>query len=92
VKLSYDSEKRDWTLEHRGLDFENAAIVFAGVSITAEDDRKDYGEQRLQTYGFLNERLVTIIWTKRGDARHIISMRKCNGRERRRYERELAGS
>jgi uncharacterized DUF497 family protein len=82
--ISYDDEKRAWTLAHRGLDFEDARLVFAGVTIDFEDDRKDYGEDRYQTYGLIGERLVQGVWTPRGEVRHVISMRKCNDREKAR--------
>jgi uncharacterized protein len=45
------------------------------------DDRKDYGEVRHQTYGFLGNRVVMVVWTDRAQARHIISMRHCHERE-----------
>lgn len=92
MKISYDPEKRNATLEHRGLDFEDAAKVFAGDAFTVEDDRFDYSEVRFQTYGLLADRLVMIVWTSRGDARHIISMRKCNDREKRKFEERLGRS
>ena len=81
MEISYDPAKRAKTLAERGLDFEDAVHVFAGTTIQAVDDRKDYGEIRLQTFGMLRGRLVNVVWTQRGDIRHIISMRKCNGRE-----------
>lgn len=69
MRISYDPAKRDRTLIKRGLDFDDAVQVFVGVTVDAVDDRHDYGEQRWQTYGFLRERLVTVIWTNRdGDA------------------------
>jgi uncharacterized DUF497 family protein len=77
--------KREWTLEHRGLDFEDAAEDFAGPEFTFDDGRWDYGEPRHQTFGLLRERAVVVVWTPRGDARHGISMRKANEREKRRY-------
>ena len=89
MEISYDAEKRDWTLRERGLDFEDAAQVFAGTTLTIEDDRKDYGERRYQTMGMLNGRLVMLVWTHRERARHIISMRKANDREKKRYEAQL---
>ena len=89
MEISYDAEKRAWTLENRGLDFEDARLVFAGTTITIEDDRRDYGETRWQTFGTIEGRLVTLIWTPRDAARHIISMRKCNDRERQKYEGQL---
>jgi uncharacterized DUF497 family protein len=54
-----------------------------------EDDRRDYGEKRWLTFGLLKGRLVALVWTPREEARHIISMRKANDRERKRYEGEL---
>ncbi len=59
------------------------------MTLTIEDDRKDYGERRYQTMGMLNDRLVMLVWTHRGRARHIISMRKANDREKKRYEAQL---
>jgi uncharacterized protein len=63
--------------------------VFAGRTLTTEDRRYDYGEDRYLTFGRLRERMVAIVWTPRGSARRIISLRKCNGREIKRYEIEL---
>ncbi|WP_297513248.1 BrnT family toxin [uncultured Caulobacter sp.] len=88
MDIEFDEEKRRQTLEHRGLDFADAVLVFEGPELTSVDDREDYGEDRLQTVGLLNGRLVMVIWTRRGETRRIISMRKCNDRERRKF-REL---
>jgi uncharacterized protein len=92
VKITYDPAKRAKTLAARGLDFTDAATVFAGVNLTLQDDRQDYGETRYQTYGLLGRRLVMIVWTPRGADRHVISMRKCNAREKARYEARLGRS
>lgn len=85
MEVSYDPEKRAKTLAERGLDFKDAVHVFAGTAVTIEDDRQDYGEKRFQTMGWLNKRLVMVVWTERGVARHIISMRKCNDREEKKF-------
>ena len=92
MRIDYDPAKRDRTLRERGLDFEDAQIVFAGDVIQMEDDRKDYREVRWITAGWLNDELVVIVWTERGDARRIISMRKCHGAERQKYIRTRGGS
>jgi uncharacterized protein len=89
VRITYDSAKREKTLAERGLDFADAAKVFAGVTLTLQDDRQDYGEPRFQTYGLLDRRLVMVVWTPRGTDRHVISMRKCNAREKTRYQARL---
>lgn len=67
-----------------GLDFEDAAIVFAGTTVEFEDRRRDYGEPRIVCYGLLAGRLVVIGYTLRGSARHVFSMRKANHREKAR--------
>jgi uncharacterized DUF497 family protein len=92
VRITYDAGKRLKTLAQRKLDFAHAARVFAGVTLSLLDDRKEYGEPRYQTYGLLDDRLVMVVWTPRGTDRHIISMRKCNAREKARFQARLAGS
>jgi uncharacterized protein len=92
VAITYDPAKRKRALAERGLDFEAAATVFAGVTLTLQDDRHDYGEPRFQTYGMLGQRLVLVVWTPRGADRHVISMRKCNAREKARYQARVGRS
>jgi uncharacterized protein len=55
-----------------------------------KDIRWAYGEDRFQTVGFLAGRMVMVVWTPRGDARHVISMRKCNAKERKKYSQRFA--
>jgi uncharacterized protein len=76
--------KRTRTCAERGLDFEDAAVVFAGVTVEVEDMRKDYGERRIICYGLLAGRMVVVGYTPRGAVRHIFSMRKANDREQAR--------
>ncbi len=85
MRITYDPKKREKTLAERGLDFEDAPRIFASDAFENLDDRRDYGEVRWQTMGLLNGRLVMVVWTRRGRARHIISMWKCNDREQKRY-------
>lgn len=75
--ITFDPVKRDKTLKGRTLDFRDAPKVFAGRNITVADDRFDYGEPRFQTVGYLDGRMVMVVWTPRDEARHIMSMRKC---------------
>jgi uncharacterized protein len=84
VHLTYDPAKREKTLVERGLDFEDASIVFEGPTVEIEDTRKDYGERRIICYGRLEDRLVVVGYTPRGADRHVFSMRKANDREQSR--------
>jgi uncharacterized DUF497 family protein len=86
MKVEFDAAKRAGTLEQRGLDMARAGEVLEGATLTIEDDRMDYGETRYITIGFLDERMVVVVWTPRGDVHRIISMRKANDREKAIYE------
>ena len=85
MQIEFDSHKRDKTLAVRGLDFARAGEVFEGVNVTFSDSRIDYGEQRFNTVGLLDARMVVIAWTPRGELRRVISMRKANEREQARF-------
>lgn len=90
MKITFDPAKRDKALLERGLDFEDARLVFDGLTLDIEDQRQDYGEARFVCYGYLAGRMVVVGYTPRGEARHIFSMRKANDREQARIAPRLA--
>jgi len=61
MRLTFDPAKCAKTLAERGLDFADAAVVFAGVTVEVEDTRKDYGETRIICYDHLQERLASYL-------------------------------
>ena len=81
MRITFDPTKRNKALSERGLDFDDAALIFAGVTLEVEDTRKDYGETRVICYGMLEGRMVVVGYTPRGADRHVSSMRKANERE-----------
>ena len=81
MRITCDPAKRQRTLQERGLDMRRAKEIFAGYHFTRVDDRCDYGEPRFTTVGWLDSRLVVFVWTPRGRARRIVSMRHCHERE-----------
>lgn len=91
MKISFDPAKRVATLQNRGLDMLRAGEAICGASLTVEDRRRDYGETRFITIGFLDQRMVVIVWTARaisdatGEQCRVISMRKANDREQALY-------
>src|SRR5437762_2601595 len=94
MRITFDPAKREWTLRERGLDFEDAAVVFAGPIFTFEDDRFGYPEVRFVTVGLLADRMIVLVWTPdrsvaNDEGRQIISMRKANGREQRQFGKRL---
>ena len=56
MKIEFDEEKQRRTLIVRGLNFGDAAKIFAAPHLTFDDDRLDYGEHRQITFGTLERR------------------------------------
>ena len=71
------------------MDFARGAEVFAGIHFTGQDTRVDYKEDRFITVGWLDAHLVVLVWTPRGEARRIISMRNANDRGKALYANHL---
>ena len=84
MRITFDPTKRDKALSERGLDFDDAALIFAGITLEVEDTRKNYGETRVICYGMLEGRMIVVGYTPRGADRHVFSMRKANEREQNR--------
>jgi uncharacterized DUF497 family protein len=85
MDISFSPKKRADTLAERGLDFLDAPLVFSGKTATIQDIRFAYGEDRFITAGFLRGRCVVMVWTPRGNSRHIISMRYTHAAEEKRW-------
>ncbi|MSQ73486.1 MAG: BrnT family toxin [Betaproteobacteria bacterium] len=92
MEITFDQAKRDRTLRDRGLDFVDARRVFNGETFTFADERREYGETRLITLGFLAGRMVVIGWVERSGVRHVFSMRKANEREIKTHSQQFAKS
>ena len=82
MRYTWDDTKRHKNLNKRGLDFAEAEKVFKGPTFTFEDNRINYGEQRLVTVGLPGDRVTVIAHTETEDEIRIISMRKANKNER----------
>ena len=89
MRYEWDEAKNRSNFTKHGLAFEDSEQVFAGPCVTFEDDRFDYGEQRLITLGLLAGRLVVIAHAPRDQATRIISMRKGNRGEQEIYKKRL---
>ena len=95
MRITFDPAEREWTLRERGLDFLDAPEVLRGPRLTFEDTRFQYPERCYITVGLIEGRMVILVWTPREEidgeeCRHIISMRKANGREQARYLQRLS--
>jgi hypothetical protein len=85
VEFRWDEAKRRANLRKHGIDFLDVPPVFDGPTATIEDDRFDYSERRLVTFGLLGGQVVAITHTEDEDTIRIISARKATNNEERSY-------
>lgn len=85
MKITYDPAKNASNVRNRGLSFDEAVELDWASAVMIEDTRQDYGERRFRVFGYIGERLHVLVFTPRGDAVHVISFRKANGRETKQY-------
>jgi len=87
MEFEWDSKKAESNFRKHGVRFKSATAVFADKNrLTAIDDRKDYKEERYTTLGIIEGRLYVVIYTTTSEAIRIISARKANKKERKRYD------
>jgi len=60
-------------------------MIFNGYTLTVEDDRYNYGEERFITFGILEGRVVVVVHTENEDSIRIISIRKATKYEEKAY-------
>jgi uncharacterized protein len=85
VEIEFDPEKDVRNRQKHGLSLADAALMDIEAAFIVSDERRAYGEVRLQAYGLIGGRLHVLAFTMRGDALRAISLRKANTREVRRY-------
>lgn len=86
--VSWDEKKRQANLKAHGLDFLGCEAIWHDFTVTREDIRQVYREQRLVTFGRLNGQVVVLVHTERRRGSHIISLRKAEKYETRYYLKE----
>ena len=88
LEFEWDDGKSHDCLVRRGFDFCRCqpSIIYDPLRIVTQDRRRDYGEDRFQVIGAINERTYVVVYTMRGMATRIISARKANTREIGHYE------
>jgi uncharacterized DUF497 family protein len=86
MEVEWDDAKSELCLRERGFSFAYVVRAFADPRRRIEvDDRWEYGETRYRLYGRITGRSFVIIYTMRNGIVRIISARRANARERRRY-------
>jgi len=89
MRFEWDETKRRSNIQRHGIDFEDAAAVFAGETITFLDDRYDYGEMRFLTFGLVWGEVVAIVHTETDEVIRVISVRRASKDEEETYFTEV---
>ena len=85
MAITFDPAKNQANIKSRNLSFERASEINFADAIHLIDDRKEYGEVRRIAVGYLGNRLHMLCYTVRDGNMHVISFRKANIKEARKY-------
>ena len=85
MRVTFDSAKNESNIRLRGLSFERAVDFSFESALFEIDDRKEYNETRVIAIGRLGDRVHVLCFTETIDGIRVISFRKANDREVKRY-------
>jgi uncharacterized protein len=86
MEFGWDNTKRKSNIVKHGLDFADVYPAFSDkAKVIVPDTRADYQELRYNMLAMINGRICHITFTERGEVIWLISARKANQREQRRY-------
>ena len=86
MNFEWDDAKRKINIKKHGIDFINAPTIFDNYTLTIEDYRFDYGEERFISFGVLEARVVVVVvHTENNNSIRIISMRRATKYEEKTY-------
>lgn len=85
MKFEFDTAKNESNIAKHGVSLAASENFEWDDAIIIPDERKNYGETRYIAYGLIENRLHAMVFTKRSGAIRVISLRKANARERKKY-------
>jgi len=87
--FEWGDEKAAANLARHNISFEQAKGVFRDpFAIEFLDDRQDYSENRYILIGLTEDHILAIVYTERNERTRIISARRAEPHERKRYHEE----
>ena len=89
LEFEWVSEKNESNLAKHGLDFEDVSRIFYGSILVRRSNRNN--EERWIAVGSLEDRLITVVFTRRADVIRIISARRARKNEEREYRNAKMG-
>lgn len=101
MDFEYDEAKNEKNVNKHSIDFRDAVQVFSGPHFTEDRTREEDGEERRAAIGPVpgevvpdhwSGALIVVVFTMRGETTRIISARRADSDERRRYKNYFGGS
>jgi uncharacterized DUF497 family protein len=89
VSFEWDDDKSRANLDKHGIDFDDAIEIFYGPIVLRRSDRNN--EERWVATGYLEDRLIAVVFTRREDVIRIISARRARKNEEREYRNAEMG-
>jgi uncharacterized DUF497 family protein len=91
MDFEWDLVKSNLCQNSRNFDFAYVVSIFLDPTLVVEHDQRwDYGEERFRALGLIDEKVFVVVFTRRHKAIRIISARRANGREVKRYEKNCS--
>lgn len=85
MSYEFDTSKDESNIDKHGVSLAEAEGFEWETAVVREDTRRQYAEQRFEATGYIGQRLYVMIYCLRSDAIRVISLRKSNSREEKRY-------
>lgn len=89
MEIAFDPAKNAANKAKHGVTLADASSLEWDRMIAKIDERRAYGEARMVGFAPIGNRVYCVVYTDRGEARRIISLRKANAREVEAYDSEI---
>jgi uncharacterized DUF497 family protein len=83
--LTWGEPKHKLNIKNHKLDFVGCDAIWDHFTVTREDKRQDYDEERLVCFGLLETDVIVMVCTESPKGPHVISRRKAEKHEARCY-------
>lgn len=87
MQFEWDEQKNTLNIQKHGIDFSDTYELFEQPLLVLKDERKDYKEHRYIGIGYIQQRIMVLVFTRpKKDRVRVISLRKANKREQEKFK------
>jgi len=87
--LVWDEAKRHANIVNHGYDFVGVDAIWDHPVVSWDDERENYGEQRINLLGWLHSQVMFLTYTDDGEYFRVISLRRAEKHEVERYVKTI---